>query len=381
MAGSSTESGGASNESLDIVYTIANHTLDAFLVTESEPIDDPDGPRIVYVNPAFTSMTGYEPEEVVGKTPRILQAPETDRAELDRIRSALENWEAVRATLLNATKSGKRHWIEVDIVPMKDSSGWYRYWLSVQRDVTERVLNERRLQQQHKMRALGEVTGGMAHEINNALQPIVGGVGLIADRLEGIDDRLANFARTMERDALHARSIVSSLLAFARSETPETGEYSVVELVTEAVDFVERLVPSRVTIRRIGFPPDGCALDRRATFHVNQNGLVQVVQNLIMNAIDANGHCGNVDVALAHCDDRIQITVTDYGVGIDEETKSRLFDPFFSTKEPGEGTGLGLSVVYSLVRSWGGQLDVHSMVDVGTTVAVTLPIKQPGGDI
>ena len=361
-----------------IVEAIANHTLDAFLVTKATPLDSPTGPPIVYVNPAFTTMTGYAPEEVLGKTPRILQAPETDRSELDRIRRALVNWDSVRATLLNQTKSGKQHWVEIDIVPVRDQSGWYQYWVAVQRDVTERVINERRLQQQDKLRALGHLTGGIAHEINNALQPILGGIGIIRDRLAGVDEKLARFARTMESDALHARRIANSLLAFARSETPETDDYAVVELVTEAIDFVERLVPSAVTIHRHGIPPDQCELDRRATFHVSRDGLIQVIQNLVINAVEASARRGKIDIGLCRTDDRIQLTVTDHGIGIDDETLDRLFDPFFSTKPTGEGTGMGLSVVHGLVTSWGGRINVHSVVDVGTTFAVTLPIEKPG---
>jgi PAS domain S-box-containing protein len=377
MAMSSTAGTGPSDPGFDIVETIANHTLDAFLVTKAEPIDAPDGPSIVYVNPAFTKMTGYKPDEVLGKTPRILQAPETDRDELDRIRAALINWEAVRATLLNQTKSGKRHWVEIDIVPISDRTGWYQYWLSVQRDVTERVANERRLHQQDKMRALGELAGGMAHEINNALQPILGSIGLIADRLAGIDDKLARHARTMEADALHARTIVTSLLSFARSETPETNDHPVIGLLSEAMAFIERFVPSSVTLRRFGFPPDRYVLDERTTFRVSKDGLIQVLQNLVGNAVDASERRGTIDVALAHTDDRIQITVSDDGPGMDEQTKAQLFDPFFSTKPVGEGTGMGLSVVHGLVTSWGGDVEVHSMVGVGTTIAITLPIKPP----
>jgi len=356
----------------NIVEAIANHTLDAFVVTKAAPLRGPGGPEIVYVNPAFTRMTGYEPEEVLGKTPRILQSAHTDRAELDRIGKALETWQSVRATLLNQAKNGELVWVELDIVPLADSNGWYRYWISVQRDVTARVENERRLQQQDKLRALGEMAGGMAHEINNALQPIVGSIGMIADRLNETDSKLAKHAEVLERDVLHARKIVSDLLAFARSDTPETADHAVADLLADVTDFVDRVVPSNITIRRHGFPPDTPAAGG-ARIRVSRDGMVELVHNLVSNAADAIEGRGYIDIALRHVDDGVRITVTDSGPGMDASTRAQLFDPFFSTKPVGEGTGMGLPVAHGIVSGWGGRIDVDSAPDAGTTVTIVLP--------
>ena len=98
------------------------NALDAVLITEADPIDEP-GPRIVYANEAFTRMTGYAHEEVVGKTPRLLQGPETDRSELDRIRAAITNWEPVQAEIVNYRKDGTKFWVELNVVPITDESG------------------------------------------------------------------------------------------------------------------------------------------------------------------------------------------------------------------------------------------------------------------
>ncbi len=110
---------------------------DIILITEAEPIEG-DGPRILYVNDAFVRRTGYAREEAIGKTPRILQGPKTQRDALDRIRVALKAWQPVREELINYTKSGEEFWLELDIVPLADEKGWFTHWIAVERDISER---------------------------------------------------------------------------------------------------------------------------------------------------------------------------------------------------------------------------------------------------
>lgn len=128
----------------DVISRIGDFSRDAVLITEAEPFDLP-GPRILWVNKAFTEMMGYAPEEVIGQSPRILQredfAPEAGR----NIRQAMDAWEPVRQVVRNYTKAGRPVWVELDITPIADESGWYHYWLAIQRDVTERIETERRL--------------------------------------------------------------------------------------------------------------------------------------------------------------------------------------------------------------------------------------------
>ncbi|MBS7789734.1 PAS domain S-box protein [Roseococcus sp. SDR] len=137
----------SSEDRLRLLEAVVDKLNDVILITEAEPIEQP-GPRIVYVNAAFERLTGYAPEEVLGKTPRILQAPTTSRAELDRIHAALARWSPVRAELLNRTKAGEEFWVELDIVPVADEAGWYTHWVAVERDVTERKRAQIKLEEQ-----------------------------------------------------------------------------------------------------------------------------------------------------------------------------------------------------------------------------------------
>ena len=118
---------------------------DIVLISEAEPFEEP-GPRIVFVNKAFERLTGYTKEEVIGKTPRILQGVNTQRSELDRIHTALKKWEPVRAELINYKKSGEEIWLDLNIVPLADENGWYTHWVAIERDITERKLAEQEIQ-------------------------------------------------------------------------------------------------------------------------------------------------------------------------------------------------------------------------------------------
>lgn len=126
---------------LRLLETCVSRLNDIVLITEAEPFDEP-GPRIVFVNDAFERRTGYSREEVIGKTPRILQGPKTQRPELDRMNAALKKWQPVRAELINYTKTGEEFWIELDMVPVANTEGWFTHWVAVERDITERKLAE-----------------------------------------------------------------------------------------------------------------------------------------------------------------------------------------------------------------------------------------------
>ncbi|WP_264522179.1 PAS domain S-box protein [Flavobacterium sp. N1994] len=120
---------------LKLMSSVVTNTDDAVLITEAEPFNEP-GPRIIYVNDAFTKMTGYTAEEIIGKTPRILQGPKSDKKELLRLRKALENWESCEITLVNYKKNGEEFWVNMTISPVADEKGWFTHWIAIERDVT-----------------------------------------------------------------------------------------------------------------------------------------------------------------------------------------------------------------------------------------------------
>ncbi len=123
-------------EQLKLLESVIVHANDAILITEAEPIDDP-GPRIIYVNEAFTKMTGYSAAEVIGKSPRMLQGPKSDRSQLNKLKKAMQKWESCEITTINYKKNGEEFWINFSISPVANEKGWFTHWISIERDVTE----------------------------------------------------------------------------------------------------------------------------------------------------------------------------------------------------------------------------------------------------
>ncbi len=193
---------------------------DVVLVTEAEPIDlAHGGPRVLYVNPAFTRMTGYTSEEIVGRTPRILQSPSTDRAELDRLRAALAAWEPVEVELLNVRKDGVEFWVQINITPVTNADGWYTHWVAVQRDITDRKRRESALRTLLESTSDLMVLVGAGHEMLAASATSMRLLGVPAQELTG--RQVAELVHPDDLPALADVLAPAPLLRFGRGTSTE----------------------------------------------------------------------------------------------------------------------------------------------------------------
>ncbi len=331
----------------------------------------PDMP-LIFVNDAFCRTTGYPRAAAIGRNCRFLQGADTDPAAVERLRCAIREGRAISVELLNYRRDGEAFWNYLNVAPVHDSDGNVTAYVGVQHDTTvERRAAETERQRQ-KLEALGKLAGGVAHEINNLLQPALAFPELILDALPESAQEEREWLGLIESHALQARAIVGDILAFARAERGRVAALDATEHLGAALDFVQGLVPASVRIRRAGALADGRPVGR---FLGADGELKQILANLIGNAAHAMGLKGAVTVTLAPtaAGNALRLDVADTGTGMSAEVCARIFEPFYTTKGVGEGTGLGLSIVYGIVQRWGGDIQVDSTPGAGTRFTITLP--------
>ena len=237
------------------------------------------------------------------------------------------------------------------------------------KDIEQQRLMREQMVQADKLASIGELSAGIAHEINNPLGIILGFTQLMLRQQEE-DTGLCNDLKTIEKHTRHCKSIVEDLLNFARTSAPKKELADIHAIIDDVLQFVQQHgKPARVEIQTAYDPLVGLLL-------VDEKKIKQVLINLIMNAKHAVGAEGLITIQTradeAHANAIIQIS--DNGCGIDQKNITRIFDPFFTTKPTGEGTGLGLSVSYGIIKNHGGEIYVESESGRGATFTVELPI-------
>jgi PAS domain S-box-containing protein len=372
-------------EQVRLLQSVVVNTNDAVIITEAEPIDGP-GPRILYVNEAFTRITGYQPAEVLGKTPRILQGPKTDRAELQRVRTALDRWESVTVEVLNYRKDGSEFWNEFSLVPVADRSGLYTHWIAVQRDTTARKRADEirlALEREKELSALKTRFFSMAsHEFRTPLSTALAAAQVLANsqsewinhekrlrNLHRIEDAVKNMVQLLD-DILTINRAESGSLAF----NPKS-----LDLVVYCRNFIEEMQMSAGDRHHLVFTMQGLA---RAV-PIDEKLMHSMLANLLSNAIKYSPQGGNVDVYLEFQAAQVLLRVEDRGIGIAPADRQKLFEPFYRGKNIRSipGTGLGLVVVKKCVDLHRGSIEITSEVGQGTSCLVFLPMAADGEDL
>lgn len=353
---------------LYLLQTCVPHLNDVVLITEAAN-ESHDAPCIVYVNDAFERMTGYTRSEAIGQTPRILQGPKTSRIELDRIRSAIEKSQPIRAELINYHKNGTEYWIEIDIVPIFDADGKLAHLAAVERDITER-----KLQEQRKI----EFVSTVSHELRTPLTSIRGSLGLLTGGVMGeLPEKAMSLARLAHQNSERLSNLINDLLDVQKMDAGMTqfdfAEHALPRLLGDALAtnllFGQQL---GVSMEIVGELPD-CVL------HVDGGRFQQVMSNLLSNACKYSPKERPVQVR-AHCHGgRVRIEVCDYGKGIPEAFRQRIFQKFAqadsSDARQKGGTGLGLAISREIVLKMGGEIGYHSLPEQGSTFFVEFPVR------
>jgi PAS domain S-box-containing protein len=324
----------------------------------------------VYTSPQMRDLLGWEPGDWVEDATFLEQVLHPDDRErvLAQIERSTHTHEPARQEYRLRHRDGHYVWVrdESSIIVDDDGHALSRGFLL---DITDEKRLEEQLLQAQKMDALGQLAGGIAHDFNNLLTGIAGYADLAASATRNPSvERCLDGIRTATSEAA---SLTGRLLAFSRRDVPERRSVDLNAVVRGTADLLERIVREDVRLVLELAPQLPSVAGDPAQ-------LKQVVLNLALNARDAMPDGGALRIATGAVDGRVVLRVADSGHGMDEETRLRALEPFFTTKGDGEGTGLGLAVVYGVVESAGGTIAIKSSPGAGTVVTVDLPAEALG---
>ena len=365
-------------ESLRLLNSAVEQSTESVIITDAE-LNLP-GPKILFVNRAFTQMTGYAAAEVLGNTPRMFQGPRTDKAVLKRLRRNLEDGEMFAGETINYRKDGKEFDLEWQIAPIRDAGGKITHFVGIERDITARKKLENQLVQSQKMETVGKLAGGIAHEFNSILTAIIGQSELLLADLPA-QSPFAKNATEIITAANRAATLTRQLLAYGRKQFLQPEILDLNQLVSGMAGMIQNLMGVGVDTQIVP------AADL-PTVKADVGQIEQVIINMAINARDAMPDGGKLTLETANVSldaesvgryselkpgDYVMLAFTDTGMGMSDAVKARVFEPFFSTKGVGEGTGLGLSTCYGIIKQSGGHISVYSELGRGTTFKIYLP--------
>jgi PAS domain S-box-containing protein len=350
-------------------------------------ITDPNG-TILWVNQAFTDLTGYGREESIGQNPRMLKSWEHDHSFYENLWSTIKSGRVWRGALKNRKKDRSVYSEEMTITPVRSASGEVTNFIAIKQDVTEKKKLEAQYRQAQKMEAVGRLAGGIAHDFNNVLNVIMGFGELAQGKLEPTHP-VVRYLQNIKTAAERAASLTKQLLAFSRQQVVYPRTIDLNAIVKNMEDMLQRLVGEDVSITMKATTPLG-------SIKADVGQIEQVVMNLVVNARDAMADGGQITIETRNVDldesyqrehepvqpgHYVMLSVADTGCGMDEKTKARIFEPFYTTKEPGKGTGLGLATVYGIVKQSGGYIWVYSEPGQGTTFKLYFPLVSEAPEV
>ncbi len=347
---------------------------------ESLVITSPNG-TIEYVNPAFEAITGYTRQEIAGRNPRILRSGYHDESVYKVLWDTIHSGKRWTGRLVNRRKDGTSYTSEYAITPVKNSDGDILNFIWISRDVTGEIALEKRIARAQKMESIGNLASGIAHDFNNILFPILGLAEMLLEDLPAGSMEHEN-VEEIHKAGKRGRDLVKQILSFGRKGEQKKIPFRIQQVLRDVLKLSRATIPANIEMNQDIQTACGKVLADPTQLH-------QITMNLITNALHAvEEKGGKIFVGLAETvmsrDDSLtfsmppgkyaMLTVSDTGCGMTPEVMEKIFEPYFTTKGQGKGTGLGLAVVYGIVREHRGEIRVRSEAGKGTTFDIYLPV-------
>lgn len=329
--------------------------------------------RFRYLNVKMGEMTGIPVETLIGRDFRETLTEASQQIMADRYLRRAKGETLSPSFELEILKGGSEiRQVEINAQVIKDDQGNANYICFV-KDITDHKKMEEQLLQTEKLRALGEMASGVAHDFNNALAAILGNTQLLLYTVK--EEEVREALKTIEKVAKDSAQTVKRLQDFTRKRVrQELFSLDVNAIIQDVIEITKPKWKDEAQGKGLQFEIH-THLEEVSKVPGNASEMREVMTNLLLNALEAMPHGGKIKIHTFEKDRWVYIQVTDTGIGMDEATRQKVFEPFFTTK-PFSNTGLGLSVSYGIIRRFGGKIKVESQVGAGTTFTILLPVTQ-----
>ena len=337
---------------------------------------------IQYVNPSFIKLCGIPANEGVGVSIHDFECSKRNPEFYQAITGAFDTNTVRTGHFVNKSRDGKEHDIDARISPVFDKSGLVVRYVVTVIDVSQEVQLQRQLRQAQKMEALDTLSGGIAHDFNKILANIISlsELGLVKDAADRpVQDNLFKILK----ETIRGKQLINQFMTISQQREQSKQPLKISEVIRDSIGQLDVTIPSTIELKKDITPGLGVIAGDATQIH-------QMMSHLCTNASDAMQASGGIlEVSLVNMEipierichypdlipgEYVKLTITDTGHGIDRNELERIFDPFYTAKTQGKARGLGLSIVHRIIKSHGGSISVNSIVGIGTTFVILLPL-------